>query len=226
VLALALVLAAAPAAAASPRWGTFEIGAQSYRPDIDAEFAASPGPYETVFGRGRGWMLQLGVSRAIWTTVGSLELGLRTGFFQDRGRSLFERDGVVELSDEDTTLRIIPTSVALTYRFDWLVETHGIPFAPYARVALERYNWWVTDGAGRSRREGATNGWSVTGGLAFLLDFLDPSLARELDRESGVNHTYLFVEITRSAIDDFGSSRSWSLSDERFSIGAGLMFVF
>jgi hypothetical protein len=84
----------------------------------------------------------------------------------------------------------------------------------------------VTDGAGRSRREGATNGWSVTGGLAFLLDFLDPSLARELDRDSGVNHTYLFVELTRSDIDDFGSSRSWSLSDERFSIGAGLMFVF
>jgi hypothetical protein len=224
--ALALALAAAPAAAASPRWGSLDIGAQSYRPDIDSEFAVSPGPYETVFGGRRGWMFQLGISRALYTAVGSLELGLRTGYFQDRGRGLVARDGVTEPSGEDTTLRIVPTSVVLTYRFDWPVERHGIPLAPYARLALERYNWWVTDGRGRSRQEGATNGWSVTGGLALLLDFFDRALARELDRESGINHTYLYVELTRSDIDDFGSSRSWDLSDERFSIGAGLMFVF
>jgi len=224
VLALALILVAAPAGAASSRWGTFELGAQSYHPDVDSEFAGSTAPYDTVFGSGRGWMFQLSLSRALYTKVGSLELGLRTGYFQDKGNAIVTGSNPPVSSGDETTFRVVPTSLVLTYRFDWLADRYNIPLAPYARAALERYNWWVS-GTGSSQ-EGATNGWSATGGIAFLLDFLDPSLARELDMDQGVNHTYVFVEATKSTIDDFGSSSSWDLSDEKTSIALGLMFVF
>lgn len=225
---LVAVLAAAPAAGLaqpSPRRGSFELGAGTYRPDVDAGLAA-PGPYEQVFGTSRGWMLRAGVSRALYTKVGSLELGLRTGWFRDSGKGLIESDGGLVESGDETTFNVIPTSVTLTYRFDWLVERYGIPFAPYGRVALERFNWWVTDGRDEWAKEGATNGWSATGGLAFLLDFLEPGAARTLDRETGVNHTYLFFDVTTTHVDDFGSSSSWDLSDEELSLSGGLLFVF
>jgi hypothetical protein len=224
LLLIVLVLAplAAEARTGSPRWGSFELGAERYRPDVDSEFAASPGPYERIFGGSRGWMFRLGVSKALYTGLGSLEAGVRTGYFQDKGKQL-EPGGL--RSEVDTVFRIVPTSLAVTYRFDWPVERYSIPLAPYVRASLERYNWWVS-GGGDTTERGATNGWSATAGLAFLLDVVDPGLARELDRDSGVNHTYVFAEITRSDVDDFGSGSSWDLSDEKLSFGFGLMFVF
>ena len=223
VLAIALVLGATPAMAASPRWGAVDVGVQTYHPNIDSEFATSPGPYETIFGGGRGFMFTLGISRAIFTKVGSLELGVRTGYFQDTGKGIVS--GTSTPSGDETVFHIIPSSLALTYRFDWLTDRYNVPLAPYGRAAFERYNWWVS-GTGSSSKEGATNGWSVTGGIGFLLDFLDPAMARELDQDSGVNHTFLFAEVTKSSIDDFGSSSSWDLSDEKLSLSFGLTFVF
>jgi hypothetical protein len=226
LVALALVAAAsaAEAQAQSGRWGSFEIGAGGYRPDIDSEFSSAPGPYQQTFGSGHGWMFRLGVSKALYTDVGSLELGLQTGYFQEKGKGRFA-DGT-GASDDDTKFRVVPASLVLTYRFDSLAERWSIPLAPYARAALERYHWWVTDGSGDSAEDGATNGWSVAGGLALLLDFFDPDLARELDRDTGVNHTYLFFEAKKSWIDDFGSSSSWDLSEENVSLTGGLLFVF
>lgn len=227
LLALA-ALALAPAAARaqpSPVSGSFELGAGSYRPDIDSDFAA-PGPYQQVFGSGRGWMLRFGISRVLYRDVGTLELGFRTGYFRDSGKGFIQSGGTAVPSGDTTTFNVVPTSATLTYRFDWLVERYGIPFAPYGRVAFERFNWWVTNGSGNWAKEGGTNGWSATGGLAFLLDFLDPGAARELDRELGVNHTYLFFDVTKSWIDDFGSKKSWDLSDAKVSLSGGLLFVF
>ena len=116
--------------------------------------------------------------------------------------------GTLTPSGDETKINIVPTSLTLTYRFDWLAERYGIPLAPYGRFAFERYNWWVTDGKGDWAKEGGTNGWSATGGLALLLDFIEPGAARTLDRETGVNHTYLFFDVTKSKVDDFGSKRA------------------
>jgi hypothetical protein len=131
-----------------------------------------------------------------------------------------------EPSADRTTFRMIPTSLTATYRFDWLADRYRIPFAPFGRLSLDRYNWWVTDGSGSTTQRGATNGWSAGGGLAFLLDVVDPGLARELDRDSGINHSYLFAEVRKTWIDDFGSSKSWSLSDNQASWSFGLLFVY
>lgn len=223
LVAAFLLAAAGPAAAESPRWGSLEIGAQTYHPAIDSDATSTPW-YDRTFGGGRGFMFQLGFSRALYTKVGSLELGLRTGFFRDSAKGFVS--GTDIRSGDDTTFNVVPTSLALTYRFDWAADRWNVPLAPYGRAAFERFNWWVTDGAGDWVIEGATNGWSVTGGVGLLLDFFDPQLARELDMDSGVNHTFLYFEVTRSSVDDFGSSRSWNLSDQKLSLGFGLLFAF
>lgn len=229
-VAAALVAAAPAAAQESPRWGSVDVGLGTYRPNVDAEFPpGAEGPYQTMFGEGRGWAFHLGVSRAVFTRAGSLEVGFRTGFFQDSAKGLVEdpaNPGSFIRAGAETTFRIVPTSVSLLYRFDWPVERYEIPLAPYGRVAFERFNWWVTNGTGDTVEKGATMGWSATGGIALLLDIVDPVLAREFDRDSGVNHTYLFFEVTKSFVDDFGSSSSWDLSDEDLSLTGGLTFVF
>jgi hypothetical protein len=231
LLLVPLLLSAGPSAARaeSSRYGSFELGAGNYRPNIDAQAGlVAPLPYEQIFGTGRGWMFRAGISRAFFTFPGALEVGFRTGFFRDSGKGLQILNGAISdtKSGDSTTFNVVPTSLTLTYRFDLLADRYNIPFAPYGRVALERYNWWVTGSSGSGGKSGATNGYSATGGLAFLLDFVDESLARELDADTGINHTYLFADVTKSWVKDFGSSKSWDLSDPKVSLAFGMLFVF
>jgi hypothetical protein len=232
LLALALAATALPAGAqvSSGRWGSFELGAGTYAPDVDSEFGTSPGPYEQTLG-GSGWMFRLGASKALLSNeLGAIEVGLRTGYFSKSGKGLQanpDGSGGTVRSGDDTRLSIVPTSATVTLRFDWLAERYRfVPFSFYGRAAFERYNWWVTDGNDDWSENGATNGWSVTAGAALLLDAFDPSLARELDNDTGVNHTYLFFDVTHAVVDDFGSSESWDLSTDGVSLQGGLMLVF
>ena len=49
----------------------------------------------------------------------------------------------------------------------------------------------------------------------------------EMDLDTGINHAYLYFDVTKSYIDDFGSSKSWDLSDEDgLSYSFGLLLVF
>jgi hypothetical protein len=196
-----------------------------YRPNVDAEFPKGAGPWQEAFGSSQGWMFRAGVSYDVLRAAfGALEVGLQAGYFRRSGFSQLLAGGP---SGDETSFKMIPTSVTLTYRFDWLADRYNIPFAPYGRLAFDRYNWWITDGSGHTARSGATNGWSAAFGLALLLDFFDPTLARELDRDIGINHTYLFGELRKTKVDDFGSSRSWDLSDDRaLTWSAGMLFVF
>jgi len=221
--ALAAALLATTARAESPRWGSFEFQAGTYLPDIDSEFAGTTvRPFADILG-GSGWMFRAGVSRALFTSAGSLEVGVQSGYFQKTGKGRFLNGAE---SPDETKLKIIPMSLTLTYRFDVLAERLHVPLAPYARVGLERFAWWVTDGNGDTSMKGATNGWSAAAGLALLLDFFDPGLAREMDADSGVNHTYLFAEARKTTIDDFGSSSSWNLSEKNIAWSGGLLFIF
>jgi hypothetical protein len=101
-----------------------------------------------------------------------------------------------------------------------------VPFVPYGRLALQRYNWWITGPTGATTKSGATNGLSYGAGLGLVLDLLDPMLAREFDADAGVNTTMLIVDFTKSKVDDFGSKSSFDLSDSQTTVTFGLLFVF
>lgn len=228
---LALMSAAEPQEPS--RFGTFELSLGGYKPNIDAGLPNRP--YETIFGANRGLMFRGDFAKTLFSGFGSLDAGVGLGYFSRSGFGLFSSNGAV--SQDSTGFHVIPTRVTLTYRFDVLVERFGIPLAPYARVAFDRYWWWVTNGSGNNAHYtnptgqtswgwGATNGYSYGAGLAFLLDFLDPTLSRDLDLDTGIRHTYIFVDFTKSKVDDFGSATSWDLSDSQVTISGGLFFVF
>ncbi|MFO0585328.1 MAG: MXAN_2562 family outer membrane beta-barrel protein [Anaeromyxobacter sp.] len=228
LLAALAALALAPAAARpeSGRWGSFEFGAGPYRPDLDAALAptGSDPAYKLVFGTSRRWAFRAGFAKTLLTNAGTLEVGLRSGFFRASGKGIVAATGAP--SGDTTALSILPTSLTLTWRADFIPEHLPIPLAPYVRVAAERYNWWVTDGGGGMVKRGATNGWSATAGLAFSLNVIDPTLAREMDQDSGVNTTYLYFDVTKAKIDDLGSKTSWDLSPTSLMWSAGVLLSF
>ena len=224
--ALALVAAAAPEAARaeSPVQGSLELRLGTYRPDVDGDFPVKPGPYETVFGGKRPLMWSLLASKSLWRGFGTFEAGVGVGYFRQNGRGVLS--GTTTPSGDKTTFSIVPVSLALTWRFDLLLDRWNVPVVPFARASLERYNWWVTDGSGSTTKTGATNGYAFGGGLALSLDFFDPLLGRELDTETGVNHAMAVLEYKQTVVDDFGSKTSWDLSDTKPTLSFGLLFVF
>jgi hypothetical protein len=230
-LAAALPAAAQLAAQASPRYGSFQMSLETYRPNIDAEFGGRATPYESAFGGKRNLMFRADVAYSLFVDYGSLDVGIGGGYWEKYGHG-FQLSGAP--SSDPTALKVIPTRLTLTYRFDVLSNQYRwFPIAPYARLALDRYWWWVNNGAGNVANasgksgSGATNGYSFTGGIALDLGAIDTTLARDMDRDTGINHTYLFVELTKSYVKDFGSSSSWNLSDDRsVSLAGGLLFAF
>jgi hypothetical protein len=212
---------------------------ETFRPNIDAEFGGRAAPYEAAFGGKRNIMFRADVAYSLIANYGSLDLGFGAGYWEKYGHG-FNLPTVPGQplsggpSSDPTSMKVVPTRLTLTYRYDVLSNQYRwFPLAPYARFALDRYWWWVNNGAGNTANSagktgsGATNGYSITGGIALDLGAIDTSLAREMDRETGINHTYLFVEITKSWVKDFGSSSSWDLSDDRSaSFAGGILFVF
>ncbi len=230
-----IAVAAAPLAAAqespyaSPRWGAFEVSLSGYRPRIDAEFGGAATPYQTAFGGGRGLMFRVDLAKSLLTEYGELDVGIGGGYWEKLGHGLLP-DG--SASADSTMLKVVPSRLSVTYRFDYLANRYPIPLAPYVRLSFDRYWWWINNGSGGVAKasgksgQGATNGYSFSGGIAFLLDFVDRGLARDMDRNTGINHTYVFVDFTKSFIDDFGSKSSWDMSDDKVTISGGLLFVF
>jgi hypothetical protein len=211
------------AAAESPKWGTFELRVAGFRPDIDSEFGGTATPYADNFGKGRGAFPKILVSYTLFDRFVQVDVGAGTGWFRAKGKGLLN-DGTQAMGN--TTFSIIPATLALTVRVDGFAERWPIPIDLYGRAALERYNWLVTDGSGSVVEKGATNGWSIAGGVGLLLDFIDPMLGRELDSETGINHTWLYFEVEKSRVDDFGAKDSWNLSDQRLTLAGGLRMVF
>lgn len=229
-LLAALVAAVAPAGPVRAELpaigGEVSLRAVGYRPAIDAELQGGAGPYALVFGHRRMWGGRLDHAWTFATPLGTGGLGLGTGYLTVSGYGRYrDADGVTLLESGDrTALHLVPATLFATWRLD-AVGGWRLPIAPYVRAALERYHWIVT-GTSHASTTGATNGWSVTAGLALSLDGLDPDGVLSTGRTSPIRHTALTLDLTRARVDDFGSARSWDLSTDGLAVGIGLMFAY
>jgi hypothetical protein len=141
-------------------------------------------------------------------------------------------------SGDTTALNIVPLSVMVIYRFDFLALRYHIPFIPYFKIGLAYYIWEIDNGGGflsvaqytppgsmsSQGGWGGTFGWVMNPGGAFLLDVLDPSAAKVMDAELGINHTYLFCEFHYADITGFGAANKMNLSDTTLNAGVGFEF--
>ncbi len=212
----------------SDRRMVFEAKFGPYVPLIDRTWAQGSGPYFRVFNSeamilGEG-VLEYQFFQAFGTAAG----GLSAGYAEKYAPSIGPNG---EKLGQKTGLKITPLKAYASYRFDWLARNLSIPFVPYGKLGLVMAWWSVSNGdsveiADGMRGAGTKYGWMATGGLALMLDFLDPRLARDFDSGMGVNHSYVFAEYAAQELTNFGTQASTALDLSSRHWMFGLAFEF
>lgn len=225
VLAIALPAGAQDAGAValdegpvqSPRTGGIQFRLGGYLPRIDTEEGLTRAPYRTIFGDASLLLFEMELQRYFYQGIGTAGVGFSAGYGEKYAPALLE-DGAQ--AAERTALRVLPLEFHGVYKFDYAAFEWGIPLVPYGKLGINYIPWWITKGSGREQVLGRTGsggkwGWHATGGIAFMLDVLEPRLARDFDSDTGVNHSYFFAEYTYADVNNFGkpglvlSSRRW-----------------
>lgn len=222
VVAVGLLAAAEAAAEAkvqkygeSPKNMAAELRVGAYTPFIDRGLAVgssgtAPFAYARTFGGSSMLLGELEIDRQFFTAFGSIALAATVGYTEKYGRAL---DATGAATPEVTALQLLPMKASVVYRFDWLNLRYHIPLVPYVKGGFALTHWWMSKGGKTEVVNGVPGlGWSyglvASGGLMFLLDVLDPRLARDFDTGVGVNHTYIFGEFNFAEINNFGRTTS------------------
>lgn len=215
----------------SPRRFILEARFGTYRPAIDSSFTNAK-PFTDVFGDGMFLMTQLEFEYEIWNRVGIIAVGGTAGYSRMVGKGINPTTG--EAATDSTAMNVMPLSIQLVYRFDYLAQRYNIPLVPHVKGGFDYWIWWIEDGVGdvaavtegtsEKKGYGGTWGAHVGLGIAFLLDFFAPKMAQTFDVDVGVNNSYIFFEYNWAWINDFGVGDRMNLSSGSF-IG-GLAFEF
>jgi hypothetical protein len=106
---------------------------------------------------------------------------------------------------QTTALHVVSTAVFGVLRLDGLARrVPWFPLSPYAKAGLALAPWWVNSGEDLARDPsggdalGLSQGFFLAGGLSVMLDAFEPGAARRWDQVSGVNHSYLFFELSHA----------------------------
>ena len=212
----------------SPQTFAAQLSFGPYRPDVDSEFSNRQ-PYADYFGDGKNLLSQIQVEYQILHRLGTLGVGLGAGFFRVSANAPVAQNPA-QPSGDKSTLTVVPVSLSAVYRFDYFLDRDGFPLVPHAKLGLDWAYWRITDGNGEIARAGGLNarggtlGWHAVIGVALVLDFLDPTAARDFDVEMGVNHTALVFEFGHYDISGLGMANRMHLGDNAWTLG--LLFEF
>jgi hypothetical protein len=194
----------------SPQHIAFEIRFGPYKPKIDESVAVPI--YEEFFGNSTRYAIGLELDWQAYRIpyVGTIGAGVGWGYTRVAAPNVpvgSIPDGSVpdnSLIFQESTLNIMPMYAVGVLRLDVLAKQFHVPLVPYGKLGLASALWWVNDGIDTARdaegRKGSdiSTGTQAAFGAMFLLDILEPSAARELDLQSGVNNSYLFFEWSMS----------------------------
>jgi len=202
-----------------------ELRIGTYMPLVDREKALKGAtPYTDTFGSIPMLMGELEVDRELWQELGSLSVGVSVGYAEKyASATVDDSDGGTVASAEHTGLFVLPIKALAVYRFDYAALHWGVPLVPYAKVGLVYTPWWTNKGSGVETAQGAIGaggkwGYSLAGGLSFLLDVLEPRFAKDFDTDLGVNHTFIFAEFVYEDVNNFGG-KGLDFSSRRFVFG-------
>lgn len=190
----------------------------------------------------------IGVEWQFLDVGGPLSIGSTVGLFRDSAPALLgdlpgEQDATTpdageseNASDNRSTadvvrFNLVPITLLAGYRFELLADRFRVPLVPYVRGGLAYGVWWSLDGAGTietddrdQRAKGGSLGWQTNLGAMLRLDFIERESARELDRTSGINHTYLFGEYQISRIGGLGSRAALDVGHDTWMAGLAMEF--
>ena len=190
----------------------FRIG--PYNPEMDDNDA-----FDTFFGDDAGPLLALELDLIAYRIPDILYLagGGGIGWMNFDGNT---RDDTGDSTSEETSLEVIPLNLLGVVRVDALPRKLSVPVIFTGKIG---YQWarLSTESGGADEEDGWSVGllWAVQLGLD--LDTFEPSAARNMDEEWGINHSFLFFELFGFMPNDesleIGDDVSWT---------AGLGFMF
>ena len=123
-------------------------------------------------------------------------MGFSAGYAEKYAATVTE-DGVE--TAEKTALKVVPLRLNAFYKFDYPAFRWSVPLVPYAQAGAHLHALVDQQGRRHPGAEGRSGkggrwGYGLTLGASFLLDVLEPRLARDFDTDLGVNHSYFFAE--------------------------------
>ena len=231
----------------SPQRFLLELKFGPYLPSVDNAWTGSGlGPYATIFGETdstglaisqpkQGLFSVLGFEWQFFHAGGPLSIGTTVGYFQDSTQALIAEPTDPEKlrsTADKANFHVIPVTLLLGYRFELLADRFRVPLVPYARGGVA-YGFWVANKGGRRDRttnsqgqasRGGSFGWQTNLGLMLRMDFIDRAASVDLDRNTGINHTYIFGEWQFSRLNGFGSGKAMSVGDDTYILGVALAF--
>ena len=197
----------------SPEHFVLEVRGGPYNPNLEGT-----GAFDDYYGDDDGPLLAVELDVIGYRLDDILYLGggggIGTAAFS--GKTL---DMTGEPTSEETSFDVLPLQLMAVVRIDALARKLKVPFIFTGKLG---YEWahWSTDSGGRNDADGWSVGLTWAAQVALDLDFFEPSAARRMDEEWGINHTFLFFEV-------YGlepSSQSLPLSGTQWAIGLGFTF--
>jgi hypothetical protein len=230
----------------SPQRFAVELKFGPYLPNVDTNYEGSGfGPYATIYGRTddtgvtidqprKGVFSVVSFEWQFFHAAGPLSIGTTIGWFRDSADALIDEpvmEGETTRSSADKTVfNVVPLTLLLGYRFELLADRFRVPLVPYARGGIA-HGFWVEKKGGQlaindagQKGRGSSWGWQANLGLMLRLDFIERAAAVDLDRLTGINHTYIFGEWQFSHLDGFGTGKAMSIGDDTFLIGLAVEF--
>jgi hypothetical protein len=251
VLLAACLGAAAPALAArdeaQPTWG-FSFRSGPYQPSMGSNApyyrAFYTSPKDGSLFKNHPLLSEIEVDWYIFSDIGLLGPMLQVGLWGVSGNTQYCVHGGVKgpcSADEilttqstsgpdSTKLTVYPITLGAIYKLDQIKRYTVIPLVPYAKGGLSYFIWRNTVGGSISHylghpAEGATLGFRGTIGLAFNLDFIEPSAASRARMSTGIADSYLFGEMSFLWVDGFGDKKRLDFSGNTIQVGFAVDFL-
>ena len=223
-----LVSVAAGAAEAPGPWKGFtsvELKFGGMHPDVDRTPGLTGTPYQSSFGNGTMLTVQLEGDHFFWTGFGSFGLGFSAAYAEKYAGAKYAAGGPAPVK---TSLRILPLKLLAVYRMDYAAIRWHVPFVPFLKAGIIYEPWWASTGGsvdyvGTERGGGGRLGYGLTAGLAFLLDVIEPRLAKDAEVDAGILHTYFLAEYDSDVVPAFGG-QGIDLSNRRVMFGLAFDF--
>ena len=149
-----------------------------------------------------------------WYPARNLSLDLIMGGMYETGKAVGEISGA--RSGDMVELYVLPVQFNLRYRFKFLENQIIVP------SIWAGGDYWLFNELNEEEDDvdGDKFGWHYGADIGFLLDLLDPSAARTMKKDFGVEDTYFFIGYEKQFIGD--EEDGLSFTGENYS--AGLRF--
>lgn len=150
--------------------------------------------YDDIYGGGTSVLILADWEWQFFKKLGKLGLKIGSGISFSQGSGKWAPTspnfGTGREPREKYSFYLFPNNVALSYRADYFNKQIIVP---YGEAGFDYFTFAEVRDDNKFSYGGAM-AWHVAGGLAFSLNWLNPSAMIELDKEQGINNIYLVAE--------------------------------